>query len=208
MKFFTYAHRVIPEVESSIYLSKNFLENLGVIFNVLVNDNELFHLIKKCDGSEVSTKPFFESDPPWFWIRPSLFWLRPSIFRVRPSYFSSQSFSLFQSVLSNFPSQTPFFRDSPSPNQFFSFFESDLPIFSVQSIPLFQVSLSHFSTQNLHFYGSVLPTFQSQSFLIFEPDLPIFLGQTFSFFESGLPIFFGQSFPLSQVKPSNFSIQI
>ena len=108
------------------------------------------------------------------------------MFRVRPSHFSSQSFSLFQSVLPAFPSQT-----------FLFFFGSRLP----------QVSPSHFPSQTFPFFGSVLPTFPSQSFSIFEPGLPIFWVTLSHFSSHHFPIFSGQSFPHFQVSPSHFLSQ-
>ena len=68
--------------------------------------------------------------------------------------FSSQTCRVFESDLPCFDSDLPclesdfpIFQVSPSRSQFFSFFESDLSIFSGQSVPLFQVSSSHFSCQ-------------------------------------------------------------
>ena len=121
-----------------------------------------------------------QTRPTCFWIRPSLFWLRPSMFRVRPSHFSSQSFSLFQSVLPTFSTQTfPFFFRSvlPTfPSQYFSFFESEPPIFLGQSFPFFQVRPSHFIVKPSHFFVSFLPILFRKLLLDYFESILQFMG--------------------------------
>ena len=114
-----------------------------------------------------------------FWIGSSLFWLRHSLFRVRPSHFSSQSFSLFQSVLPTARSQFFSFLESVLPTfrcQSFSFFDSDLLIFTGQSFPLFEVSISHFSSQTFPFFESVLPILFSKLLFNYFESILQFMG--------------------------------
>ena len=189
MKFFTYVRRVIPEVESSIVLSKNFLENLGVTFNVLVNENELFHLIKKCDGSEVSKRPFFESDLPCF--DSDLPYLQSDlpIFWVIPSHFSNQSFPIFQVRSHFFGVVLPQIISSH---------------FSSQTFPFFPFSPFHFSKSVLLIFWLRTSIFTGQSFQPFKVSPSYFSSQTFLFFWVSPSHFSSQTFPFFRVSPSHF----
>ena len=100
-------------------------------------------------------------------LEPDLF-----IFLVSPSHFLNQFF--------------PLFRSSPS-----HFFESDLPIFSDQCFPHFQVSPSNFSSQTFSFL-------LNQPFPLFRVSSSYFWGVSAShFFELVLPFFGGQIFSYS-----------
>ena len=149
----------------------------------------------------VRTSPFFES---------VLF-----IFPISPSHFSKSDFPIFsgqffpksvllilQVRLSHFfgPVLPTFFRSvlPTFASHSFSFFDSDLAIFSGRSFPLFQVS-------RYHFLSKTFPFFLGQSFLLFQVSPSHFSSQTFQFIESDLPSFLVQSFPFYVV---NFYLNI